>query len=90
MGEVKKLIDIIPMPNSLDKEDTIYAKKPWTVNSIAMVIREPDSGELPTEARSLDMEYFLEVFLALEFLEGWELNQISHQLFDYFLNKGQR
>jgi hypothetical protein len=57
--------------DSLDEESTIYAAEPWSADSQAVVVPEPDSGSLPTEARKLGLKYFLEVSITREFLEGW-------------------
>lgn len=69
-----KLIEVIQNLDSLDGESTIYAAEPWTENSEAIVAREPESGGLPTEAEKLGLKYFLEVFIARDFLEGWMSN----------------
>lgn len=66
-----KLIDIVASLGSYDPEFTIYAAKPWTCDSDAVVAHEPDQGGLPREAESCGAEYFIEVFVAKEFLEGW-------------------
>lgn len=59
---------------ALDKEDTIYAAKPWTIKSKAIVLREPVSGEIPQEAKDLGLSYFIEVYIACDFIEEWEKN----------------
>lgn len=64
-----KLIDILQNLASFDQEATIYAKKPWDCNSTALVLAEPEAGGIPIEARELGATYFLEVFVAAEFLE---------------------
>jgi hypothetical protein len=66
-----RLIDIVGNLGSYDEEMTIYAAKPWTCDSQALVAREPDQGGLPSEATTRSVEYFIEVFIATEFLEGW-------------------
>jgi hypothetical protein len=68
------LTEIIRDLESLDNEGTICAVKPWTENSKAIVVVEPEARRLPTEAANLGMEYFLDVFVAREFLEGWTAN----------------
>jgi hypothetical protein len=69
-----KLIDAISQLNSFDQESTIYASRPWAENSTAIVAREPESGNLPLEAERLGLSYFLEVFVAREFIEDWTAN----------------
>ncbi len=44
---------------------------PWTADSQAIVAREPDNKGKPQEAQKLGLRYFLEVFIARDFLEGW-------------------
>jgi hypothetical protein len=66
-----RLIDVIANLRSQDGDLTIYATRPWTCDSLAVVAREPDDRGVPREAASLGAEYFIEVFVAGEFLEGW-------------------
>jgi hypothetical protein len=74
MGSVMKLIEAVGKLDSFDNEATIYAATPWTENSEAIVAREPTSGGPPTEAEKLGLKYFLEVFVARDFLDGWSAN----------------
>ena len=64
--------------DALEGESTIYAAKPWSADSEAIVSREPESGGLPADAGRLGLEYFLEVFIAREFMEGW-LSKLKSQ-----------
>jgi len=57
----------------LQENYTIYAAKPWTGNSDVIIELQPEKG-LPAEAAQRGLEYFLEVFIALEVIEGWEAN----------------
>ena len=41
------------------------------MDSQAVIALEPDDGSLPADIQRLGLKYFLEVFLAREFLEGW-------------------
>ncbi|HXC36679.1 MAG TPA: hypothetical protein VNV43_12440 [Candidatus Acidoferrales bacterium] len=66
-----KLIEVIRDLDALDDESTIYAAKPWTEDSEVIVAHEPESGGVPAEVERLSLEYFLEVLIAREFLEGW-------------------
>ena len=68
------LIKIIQELEDFDNESTIYAANPWTENSKALVLSEPESGELPPEAKKLDLKYFLEISIARNFLEDWTAN----------------
>lgn len=71
MGRVTTLREIVATLDVLDDELTIYARKPWSPDCEAVVAREPDEGGLPQEAEEKSMAYFLEVFLAQEFLSSW-------------------
>lgn len=66
-----KLIDVVANLASYDEDLTIYVTKPWTCQSEAVMALEPDQGGLPHEAASRSAEYFIEVFIANELLEGW-------------------
>ncbi len=66
-----KLINILENLAALDQDATIYAAKPWNCDSPAVVVREPEEGGIPREAREIGATYFLEVFVADEFLEDW-------------------
>ena len=68
------LNDLINQLYSFDEEKTIYAKRPWHPDTVATVATEPDEGGIPDEAAEIGAEYFLEIFLANEFLEGWVSN----------------
>jgi hypothetical protein len=68
---MNKLLDIVRLLPSLDSDLTIYAVKPWTCESTAVVAPEPDDGGVPSEAQRNGAVYFIEVFIATEFLEGW-------------------
>jgi hypothetical protein len=65
------LLESIRNLDSLDEESTIYAAEPWKADSRAIVAREADIGGLPAEAQKLGLKYFLEIFVARDFLEGW-------------------
>ena len=71
MGTMTTLREIIANLDAFDDQLTIYARTPWTPESEAMVEREPDEGGLPEGARNSGMSYFLEVFLARDFLSSW-------------------
>jgi hypothetical protein len=59
------LSEVVEQLEALDEDATIYAAKPWSPGSRAVVVAvEPDVDEAPPEAAGLD--YFLEVYLALE------------------------
>ena len=68
MGQVMCLGDAVESLGELDEDATIYAAEPWTSDSTAIIAYEPESGEVPAKAKELGLTYFLEVFLAQEFL----------------------
>jgi hypothetical protein len=74
MGEMMSLLQAVQELDSLDQESTIYASQPWTADSKVMVAMEPQSGGIPKNVEELGLEYFLEVFIAQEVLEGWIAN----------------
>ena len=71
------LLDAVDTLDDLDEVFTIYAAEPWMKNSTAIVAQEPEAGGLPAEAEKLGLKYFLEVFIARDFLDDWKgsLNQ---------------
>jgi hypothetical protein len=68
------LIQAVQNLETLNNESTIYAAQPWTANSVVIVAPEPESGGLPAEAEKQGLKYFLEVFIARDFLEDWKAN----------------
>jgi hypothetical protein len=68
------LIEIIRDLESFENEGIICVAKPWTENSKAAVIIDPQARRLPREAVELGLEYFLDVFIVREFLEDWTAN----------------
>jgi hypothetical protein len=66
------LADAVREIKQLDREMTIYARPPWQPTSIAVVASEPNDGSLPSEAEKHGCVYFLEVFIAADFLEDWQ------------------
>jgi hypothetical protein len=67
--------DIIHNLEDLNSERTIYARQPWSPNSLALVVEEPADGKLPEEAISGGLVYFIEISIAQEFLEDWTNSQ---------------
>ena len=72
MGKIMTLNDVVGSIDTFDVEATIYAVEPWIKGSMALVEHEPKAGGLPTEASAQGMKYFLEVFVARDFLEDWK------------------
>lgn len=67
MGEVMTLLEVIRTLDSFDEESTIYASEPWTEKSKSVVVAELESDGLQERG----VKYFLEVFIARQFLEEW-------------------
>ena len=65
------LFEVVKNLDSFDEESTIYLEEPWTENSKAIVTLEPDTGGLPKKVKEEELRYFLEIFIAREFLEEW-------------------
>jgi hypothetical protein len=77
MGQLTTLLNAVQNLDSFDAEFTIYAAKPWTSTSKAMVALESDSGNEPSEANALGLHYFLEIYIAQDFLESW-VSSLKH------------
>lgn len=69
-SRVLTLRDVVERIDSFDDDLTVYAAPEWTPDSSVIVAREPDSGGVPAEAASSGMQYFLEIFIVKEVLEG--------------------
>jgi hypothetical protein len=74
MGSRMRLVDIVKKIHEFDRTHTIYAAKPWHADSLAVVEYEPDDGSIPPIASGLNLLYFLEIEIARDVLEGWNLN----------------
>jgi hypothetical protein len=62
---------VVAVLETYDADLTVYAVEPWTCDAVAVVAREPGQGGVPAEAAAVSARYFIEVFIAREFLEGW-------------------
>jgi len=65
-----KLIDTVRQLDGLPTEHTIYVRHPWSTVSESAVAEE-GSGE-EKRLRSEGLSYFLEVFIAKNFLDDWK------------------
>jgi hypothetical protein len=89
-----KLIELVRDLDTLDERSIIYASSPWSEASEAIVGYEPEAGRTPSDAAPLNLEYFLEVFVARTFIEDWTANcdtrptiqQTCARLIDYATN----
>ena len=68
------LQEIVRRIGEFDRESTIYASRPWKPSSVAVVAPESRDGSAPAEAIGNRCEYFLEIFVAADFLEDWRLS----------------
>ena len=59
------LIETVQQLDSLNHEQTIYAQKPWTPASVVKLIT--DSDKMTEDG----LDYFLEVFIAKDFIDDW-------------------
>lgn len=66
------LLEITESLAKFDPDHTIYAVSPWTPSSAAIVAAEPQGGGRPSDAVKFGMSYFLEIFVAQEFLQEWQ------------------
>lgn len=66
-----KLSEIIAKLEELCDEQCIVAKRPWSSDSDAELVRLTEDSRIPASALSAGYEYFLEVSVALdEVLDG--------------------
>ena len=63
------LVDLVSQIEMLDEDLTIYARAPWQPDSEAICAQEPTGSLVPADLASSGFSYFLEVFIAREFLE---------------------
>jgi hypothetical protein len=74
MGQIVQLIELVErLAEWDDDETTIYACEPWTEASDAMVaLPDPERKPyaIPLEVVEAGMNYFLDVFIAREVVEG--------------------
>lgn len=71
MGQLMTLSEAINSWREQDEEAIIYAVRPWTKDSVALVAVDPEDGGDPDEALAISADYFLEIAVVSEFLEGW-------------------
>lgn len=94
MGQVGRLIDIVARLSDFDEYDTIYAAEPWMEDSDAMVATPLDTGRSPPEAVEAGFDYFLEIHISIEVIEGWiasltdnpSLSETCQRLIEYATN----
>jgi len=70
-----KLIEAVQQLATFDGDLTIYARHPWTLASDTRLAIEGSDEEKKTKTEGL--RYFLEVFIAREFLIDWTGTQLK-------------
>ena len=71
------LLEVVENINKFSEEHTIYVRRPWMEEAMAVVALETTSGKPPVEAADLDLSYFLEISVARAFLNDWAASQKS-------------
>ncbi len=67
------LLEAVQKMPKADDDLTIYARQPWSPRAEAVLAIEGSEEEVEAKARGF--EYFLEVFIAREFLDDWRPTQ---------------
>ena len=88
------LLEVVGELSDLDDQLTIYAQEPWNPTSLAVVAHEAEDGTWVQYRDGIAFSYFLEVFIALDFLKGWEANSAEpiglpakcNRLIEYAIN----
>lgn len=65
------LYDIIADIKNIDTSLVIFAKEPWTLNSEAILLLQSDNAVYLEEIRFPGYKYFIEIDIALDFLNDW-------------------
>lgn len=55
-----------------DEDHLIFAAKPWTADSEAMIVVTPDDNSEPEDVKGTNLKYLLETFIAIEVIEDFE------------------
>jgi hypothetical protein len=85
-----KLIEALNLINTKeDFEDlmTVYAKKPWDIDSDTIIVSQPESGTIaPIDGH----EYLLEVFIIKDWLVDLDTSEVSaetcNRIIQYAIN----
>lgn len=68
-----KLIEVVQQLATLDSAQTIYVRQPWSQLSEAKVAVEGSEEE--KKIRGEGLSYFLEIFIARDFIDDWRKTQ---------------
>jgi hypothetical protein len=63
---MSSLVDLLGRLDDLDRDEVIHAARPWTRDSDAACLAEPDDGSAPS-----GLAYLLEVALVHDVAEVW-------------------
>jgi len=66
-----KLIDVIAGLDDISEETFICVRRPWNNDAEALLVPFTDDLGIPAEVKAQGFEYFLEVYIAREILEGF-------------------
>lgn len=69
------LAEIMDSLETLDENHCIFARKPWSTDTLAVVGSLTDDFRVPAEMADEGFEYFLEVDIATEVLEVFGARQ---------------
>lgn len=71
LGINVSLLEITSSLAEHDPELTIYARRPWRTDAEAIPAWDSEDGTPPPAATERGLDYFLEIFISLEVLNGW-------------------
>jgi hypothetical protein len=71
MMPAMRLEDLVRRLDAFDEDSTICARKPWTRDSSAQLVKTDDDGRLPTTLGEQGLAYFLEVHIARDILADY-------------------
>ena len=66
------LLEVVRHIGKYDENHTIYVKdnKGWSISSATIVCESPDDSTKPIEKEQITYDFFLEIFIAAEFIEN--------------------
>ena len=83
------LLNALANLDHFDSEATLYAAEPWSFSSPIMVVSNPPDAAEPIVQDGAAYAYFLEVFIAREFIEDFgnpDLQASCDRLISYAIN----
>ena len=73
MGTMTTLLEIVRNLDTFEPAGTTFAATPWTEKSTAIVVTDTDGRTMRLTVEGVALEYLLAVFIAVEFLDGWQM-----------------